>query len=146
VIPVLRPTQHWTCPNCTTEDVTHEARPHTRFHTCRGLRGLTAPLVPAGTNAAAGVASGAGTAHGAAVSLAPVSGVAEGTGTASDATVTASGAAASGGGGGWVTEWVPLETTPPTLAAAVHAAGRGQAHNATVDVHDDDLVIALLAA
>jgi len=49
VIPVLRPTQHWTCPNCTTEDVTHEARPHTRFHTCRGLRGLTAPLVPAGT-------------------------------------------------------------------------------------------------
>jgi hypothetical protein len=41
--------RRWECPNCTFTDVTHEARPHTRFHSCRGLRGLTAPLVPAGT-------------------------------------------------------------------------------------------------
>lgn len=41
--------RHWECPNCTTTDVTVEARPHTRFHACRGLKGLTAPLVPAGT-------------------------------------------------------------------------------------------------
>ena len=39
----------WTCPNCPATDVTHEAQPHTRFHTCRGLKGLTAPMVPAGT-------------------------------------------------------------------------------------------------
>lgn len=47
---LLQPTQRWTCPNCGLEDVTHEVRPHTRFHTCRGLRGLTAPMVPAGTS------------------------------------------------------------------------------------------------
>lgn len=39
----------WVCPNCNLTDVTHEARPHTRFHTCRGLKGLTAPMVPVGT-------------------------------------------------------------------------------------------------
>lgn len=41
--------QRWECPNCPATDVTHEAQPHTRFHACRGLRGLTAPMVPAGT-------------------------------------------------------------------------------------------------
>jgi len=46
---LLRPEQHWSCPNCPTTDVTHEAQPHTRFHACRGLRGLTAPLVADGT-------------------------------------------------------------------------------------------------
>lgn len=46
---LLTPIQRWACPNCPITDVTHEARPHTRFHTCKGLRGLTAPLVPAGT-------------------------------------------------------------------------------------------------
>jgi hypothetical protein len=45
---VLRREQHWVCPNCTLTQVTHEARPHTRFHACRGLRGLTAPLVADG--------------------------------------------------------------------------------------------------
>lgn len=45
---LLRPEQRWECPNCTHTDVTYEYRPHTRFHPCRGLRGLTAPLVPAG--------------------------------------------------------------------------------------------------
>lgn len=48
---LLQPTQHWVCPNCTIEQVTHEAQPHTRFHACKGLRGLTAPMVPAGTRA-----------------------------------------------------------------------------------------------
>lgn len=44
----LQREQHWTCPNCTLEEVSHEAMPHTRFHTCRGLRGLTAPMIRAG--------------------------------------------------------------------------------------------------
>jgi len=42
--------QRWECPNCTHTDVTHEPKPHTRFHTCRGLKGLSAPMVPAGTD------------------------------------------------------------------------------------------------
>lgn len=47
---VLQRTQRWSCPNCPAESVTHDASPHTRFHACRGLYGLTAPLVPAGTS------------------------------------------------------------------------------------------------
>lgn len=47
--PLLHPEQHWTCPNCTLTEVTREATPHSRFHACRGLKGLTAPMVPAGT-------------------------------------------------------------------------------------------------
>ena len=31
--------------------MTHEPRPHSRFHICPALRGLTAPMVPQGTNA-----------------------------------------------------------------------------------------------
>lgn len=46
---LLLPEQRWECPNCNHTDVTREARPHTRFHACRGLRGLTAPMVSAGT-------------------------------------------------------------------------------------------------
>lgn len=46
----LTPEHRWACPNCTQTQVTHEPRPHTPFHACRGLRGLTAPFVPAGTN------------------------------------------------------------------------------------------------
>jgi hypothetical protein len=42
--------RRWTCPNCTTTDVT-PANVGNRFHTCRGLKGLTAPMVPAGTTA-----------------------------------------------------------------------------------------------
>lgn len=41
--------QRWECPNCTHTDVTFEASPHTRYHACRGLTGITAPMVPAGT-------------------------------------------------------------------------------------------------
>lgn len=43
------PERHWTCPNCDFTDVTREHQPHSRMHSCRGLRGLTAPMVPAGT-------------------------------------------------------------------------------------------------
>jgi hypothetical protein len=47
-IPLLRSEQFWSCPNCTTEDRTTDPRANP-FHRCRGLAGLTAPLVPAGT-------------------------------------------------------------------------------------------------
>jgi hypothetical protein len=50
-VPLLVPERRWACPNCDQEDVTREPRPHTRFHTCPGLRGLTAPFLPAGTTA-----------------------------------------------------------------------------------------------
>ena len=45
------PEQRWECPNCDLKQVTHEVDPHTRFHACRGLKGLTAPMLPAGTKA-----------------------------------------------------------------------------------------------
>lgn len=45
----LQPEHRWECPNCDFTDVTHEAQPHSRMHACRGLKGLTAPMVPAGT-------------------------------------------------------------------------------------------------
>lgn len=35
----------WYCPNCDATDVTHESGPHTRFHSCHGLAGLSAPMV-----------------------------------------------------------------------------------------------------
>lgn len=46
---LLKPEQHWTCPNCVATDVTYETDPHTRMHACKGLKGLTAPMVPDGT-------------------------------------------------------------------------------------------------
>lgn len=45
----LTPEHRWSCPNCTATHVSREARPHTPFHTCPGLKGLSAPFVPAGT-------------------------------------------------------------------------------------------------
>lgn len=45
----LRAEHRWTCPNCIAEDVTHHSAPHTRFHICSGLKGIQAPMVPAGT-------------------------------------------------------------------------------------------------
>jgi hypothetical protein len=39
---------HWGCPNCNIKDVTREAQPHTRYHDCPGLRGLSAPMVAEG--------------------------------------------------------------------------------------------------
>ena len=49
MIPTIVPVRHWVCPNCKFTDVTHEARPHTRFHPCAGLKGLSAPMVEEGT-------------------------------------------------------------------------------------------------
>ena len=49
--PLIRAVNRWYCPNCQREDITHEPRPHSRFHICPKLRGLTAPMVPAGTKA-----------------------------------------------------------------------------------------------
>lgn len=40
---------HWVCPNCDTQDVCAIRPDQRRMHTCPGLKGLTAPLVPAGT-------------------------------------------------------------------------------------------------
>lgn len=49
---ILRPIeQRWVCPNCTETAVTFEPRIHTRFHACRGLKGVTAPMVPPGVRA-----------------------------------------------------------------------------------------------
>jgi hypothetical protein len=51
-VPVLlqAPERRWECPNCPAQEVTREVQPHTRYHSCGGLRGgLTAPMVPAGT-------------------------------------------------------------------------------------------------
>lgn len=48
---ILTVERRWECPSCDFTDVTHEPRIHTRFHACRGLKGLTAPMVPAGTKA-----------------------------------------------------------------------------------------------
>lgn len=47
--PLLVRESRWECPNCDFTDRTFEPVPHSRFHTCRGLHGLTAPMVPAGT-------------------------------------------------------------------------------------------------
>src|SRR5262245_19515400 len=50
-IPILSNERRWWCPECLATDITHESRPHTRFHQCPKLRGLTAPMVPVGTMA-----------------------------------------------------------------------------------------------
>ena len=46
---ILQAEHRWSCPNCMTTDVTHEVHPHSRMHRCRGLGGLTVPMVPDGT-------------------------------------------------------------------------------------------------
>ena len=50
-LPLLTREQFWSCPNCDLVDRTTDARAQP-FHRCRGLAGLTAPLVPAGTRCA----------------------------------------------------------------------------------------------
>lgn len=42
------PPVRWVCPNCLAEAVTPGDTPN-RFHECRGLAGITAPMVPAGS-------------------------------------------------------------------------------------------------
>jgi hypothetical protein len=53
--PILlaQPEQRWSCPNCNAQAVTHlpPDAVASQMHTCRGLKGLTAPMVPAGTKA-----------------------------------------------------------------------------------------------
>jgi hypothetical protein len=49
--PTIRAIHQWYCPNCGLTDTTTEAQPHSRFHVCPKLHGLTAPMVPAGTKA-----------------------------------------------------------------------------------------------
>lgn len=44
---LTKPTE-WVCPNCPATDVTREHQPHTRYHSCPGLRGLSAPMVKKG--------------------------------------------------------------------------------------------------
>lgn len=48
-VPLLAVEHRWDCPNCDLIDVTREATPHSRMHSCRGARGMTVPMVPAGT-------------------------------------------------------------------------------------------------
>jgi hypothetical protein len=50
---LLRPEQRWACPNCVATAVTHFPPDvvASQMHDCRGLKGLTAPMVPAGTRA-----------------------------------------------------------------------------------------------
>lgn len=43
------PVFHWTCPNC--DAVLATRRPEMPLHPCAGLRGLSAPFVPAGAKA-----------------------------------------------------------------------------------------------
>lgn len=50
-LPIITPDHWWICPKCGLEDVTHEPRPHTRFHSCRALGGLTMPMIKKGTKA-----------------------------------------------------------------------------------------------
>lgn len=51
-VPLLEPPEtRWCCPNCDLQDVTRVAGPHSRMHACRGLKGLTAPMVEAGVKA-----------------------------------------------------------------------------------------------
>ena len=45
---IITPVRRWSCPNCKQIAITREAEPHTRFHACAGLRGITAPFVEEG--------------------------------------------------------------------------------------------------
>lgn len=42
------PEHRWVCSRCDHVHVTHDVRPHTPFHPCRGLKGLTAPMTAEG--------------------------------------------------------------------------------------------------
>lgn len=50
-VPLLSTVRNWYCPECGKTDQTKESRPHTRFHDCPKLRGLSTPFLPAGTKA-----------------------------------------------------------------------------------------------
>ncbi len=46
---LFRRVTEWECPNCDLTDVTFTPGPHSRFHSCKGLYGLSVGMVPAGT-------------------------------------------------------------------------------------------------
>lgn len=46
-IPIIGGVQHWECPNCS---AVHVGNVPNRFHMCAGLKGLVAPMVPAGAD------------------------------------------------------------------------------------------------
>lgn len=51
-VPILSlPVHRWYCNRCTQTDVTREVTPHFRYHSCPGLRGLSAPFILEGTKA-----------------------------------------------------------------------------------------------
>jgi len=50
-LPLISTERLWECPNCSLTQKTNEPKPHTRFHSCPGLRGLTAPMLPVGVRA-----------------------------------------------------------------------------------------------
>lgn len=45
------PERHWVCPNCDLTAVTRELGIGHRYHNCKGLLGLSAPMVLDGTKA-----------------------------------------------------------------------------------------------
>ena len=49
--PLVHRIIEWYCPNCGLSDRTMEPKPHTRFHTCPKLHGLTAPMLEASVKA-----------------------------------------------------------------------------------------------
>lgn len=44
------PARHWVCPNCTNTEISYEPAQIviTKMHNCKGLKGLSAPMVPEG--------------------------------------------------------------------------------------------------
>ena len=47
----LVPVTRWHCRYCAFHDVTREAGPHSRFHPCAGMAGLTMPMLREGEDA-----------------------------------------------------------------------------------------------
>jgi len=51
-IPVFEPpVKRWECSHCAFRDVTTQLEPHTRFHACPGMGGMTTPMVEEGSGA-----------------------------------------------------------------------------------------------
>lgn len=45
------PVSRWECPNCDLTETSRTAARYVAYHSCPGLAGLNAPMVPAGTRA-----------------------------------------------------------------------------------------------
>jgi hypothetical protein len=50
-VPLIGADHLWYCPRCGEEGMTNEVQPHTRFHACRALGGLTMPMIRKDTRA-----------------------------------------------------------------------------------------------